>query len=68
SSVNGSESGVAADESESKIEITQEQAEEAQDEALPIADEENTSGNKTLIVYFSPANADTVGLNSLLEL
>ena len=60
SSVNGSESGVAADESESKIEITQEQAEEAQDEALPIADEENTSGNKTLIVYFSLANADTV--------
>ena len=38
SSVNGSESGVAADESESKIEITQEQAEEAQDEALPIVE------------------------------
>ena len=60
SSVNGSESGVATDESESKTEITQGQDEEAQDEALPIADEENTSGNKTLIVYFSPANADTV--------
>lgn len=40
SSVNGSESGVATDESESKT--------------------ENTSGNKTLIAYFSPANSDTV--------
>ena len=60
SSVNGSESGVATDESESKTEITQGQDEEAQDEAVPTADEENTSGNKTLIAYFSPANSDTV--------
>ena len=42
SSVNGSESGVATDESESKTEITQGQDEEAQDEAVPTADEENT--------------------------